>query len=187
MRKILLLITTCISFAYADFSKHTIAESLKQVAREEQIDVKLLYSIAKIESNFEPLIVAFTSDRKNYRFENAKVSVKPYKNKYLIQVRADEYTLKNIVRQLTNAGINVDVGIMQINSINFSNRELNQIFKPKYNIQKSTRILKNCNAKFYTLKDTIECYNKGFRKKNSYDYYTKVKDSFIASFGGIKK
>ena len=186
MRKILLLIATCISFAYADFSKHTIAESLKQVAREEQIDVKLLYSIAKIESNFEPLIVAFTSGSRNYHFKNAKVSVKSYKDKYLIQVRADEYTLKDIVRKLINAGINVDVGIMQINSINFSDNELNHIFKPKYNIQKSTQVLKNCNAKFFTLKETIECYNKGFRKKKTYDYYTKVKDSFLASFGGIK-
>ena len=186
MRKILLLIATCISFAYADFSKHTIAESLKQVAREEQIDVKLLYSIAKIESNFEPLIVAFTSGSRNYQFKKAKVSVNCYKDTYVIQVRADEYTLKDIVRKLINAGINVDVRTMHINFINFSDNELNHIFKPKYNIQKSTQVLKNCNAKFFTLKETIECYNKGFRKKKTSDYYTKVKDSFLASFGGIK-
>lgn len=170
------------SFLFADFSKNNIAISLKEIGKINRIDSRLLYSIAKVESNFEPLIIAFVSNKKDFKFKNAKTTVLPYKKKHLIQIRANEETLKAIAMELINKGYKIDVGLMQINSINFTKEELPFIFKPKYNIHKSAQVLKNCNEKFEDLRGTLECYNKGFTKKFSYDYYSKVKESFVTSF-----
>ena len=185
IRKVFLMLLFCSSM-FADFSEENIANSLKEIGKMQQIDSKLLYSIAKIESNFDPLVIAFTSKKKDFNFTNAKTIIMPYKNKNLIQVRADENTLKLIAKELINKGYKVDVGLMQINSVNFSSEELPYIFKPKYNIYKSAQVLKGCNAKFQSLKEILECYNKGFGEKSSYDYYLKVKNSFISSFGGVR-
>ena len=67
IRKVFLMLLFCSSM-FADFSEENIANSLKEIGKMQQIDSKLLYSIAKIESNFDPLVIAFTSKKKGLQF-----------------------------------------------------------------------------------------------------------------------
>lgn len=186
--KLLLLSFILLTLSYASFSKEqNIAQALKQEALNSKIDKRLLYTIAKIESNFEPLIIAFTST-KRLRIEGGRVSVKhlKYKNKYLIQIRGSQKDLETIALYLINQGLNIDIGLMQINSINFTKEELPLLFNPSYNVKKATQVLSQCRAKFGSLKKSIECYNKGNNLGKSYNYYTNFTRHFIRDFGGEK-
>lgn len=181
MKKIFLFaLFSAFGFAYDEL---TIANALKQASFDSELDSKILYTIAKIESNFNPLIIAFVSSQKAFAFQNVITQVKPYKNKYLINLRGSEMFLKKALVELKGKGINADVGLMQINSKNFSDEEIPYIFDPHYNIAKSVAVLKQCIQKRQTLKDSIECYNKGSRRNyNNYDYYKRFYTSFLKDF-----
>lgn len=188
MKKIfLLLIYFFATFAFG-YSNQDIANSIKKQSNLANVDKRLIYTIAKIESGFNPLVIAFTSTKKDFDFPNAKTKICKYnKSKYLIQIKSkDKQNLIKIAKYLINQGYKVDVGLMQINSVNFTQNELYKMFELDYNIKKSIRVLSQCQLKMQNLKDTIECYNKGFKKYNKKDYYAKFKNSFITDFGGVK-
>lgn len=167
-----------------------IANALKKASLQSGIDKKMLYTLAKIESEFNPHIIAFVSKEKFNIAKEAKKKIHirniPYKNKYIVQIRTDKENLKHIASQLIKQGFSVDMGLMQINSSNVSEKELNHIFELDYNIAKSTAILKFCIKQKKSLKESIECYNKGLRKVTNYNYYEKFKRSFIRDFANIK-
>lgn len=168
-------------YSYSDFD---IANSIKKQAIINNIDQRIIYTIAKIESGFNPFIISFTANHKNFKFPNFKITIQKYKTKYLISISSNnKYKLSKIANYLINKGYKVDIGLMQINSVNFNNLELNQMFELDYNISKSIIVLNQCRNRMKDLKNTIECYNKGFKKTNSKDYYTKFKNSFIKDFG----
>ncbi|HBK1694310.1 TPA: hypothetical protein LGB41_001670, partial [Campylobacter coli] len=74
-----------------------IANALKHNAIKYDIDKKILYTIAKIESNFETNIIAFLSDKKwKIKGESIKIKNIKYKNKFLVQIRASINELKQI-------------------------------------------------------------------------------------------
>ncbi|CAD7289530.1 hypothetical protein LMG7974_01607 [Campylobacter majalis] len=182
MKKILLLIGF-ICFLNAKYSAQDIADGLKQASVISNIDKRVLYTIAKIESDFTPLIISFTSKNKDHSYENLKKSVSKYKDKYLISFRGDESSLKLALKDLINKGYKVDAGLMQINSVNFKIDEIEQIFDIKYNIDKSIAVLNMCILLNSNTKQAIECYNKGKRSRyTSYDYYEKFKNSYITAF-----
>ncbi|EJJ7261997.1 transglycosylase SLT domain-containing protein [Campylobacter coli] len=161
-----------------------IANALKHNAIKYDIDKKILYTIAKIESNFETNIIAFLSDKKwKIKGESIKIKNIKYKNKFLVQIRASINELKQIATYLIQKGYKIDVGLMQINSINFNLDELNVIFNPNYNIQKAVIVLKQCRNNFKNTKNTIECYNKGNRIGEKYDYYQRFLKHYIKDFG----
>ena len=180
---ILALILQNSSFAY---SKKEIADTLKKQAELVNIDKRVLYTIAKIESNFTPFIISFTSKNKDFKFENVKMRISPYKNKYLISIRGNKQNLIKVAKELISKGYLVDVGIMQINSQNFTASELDKMFELNHNISKSARVLKLCGSKYNNIPHAIECYNKGFRKKASLSYYNRFKTSFLKDFAGVK-
>ena len=171
-------------FSYDDFE---IANALKLASIQNDIDKRVLYTLAKIESNFNPLIISFTAKHTNFHFKNLHKSVKKYKDKYLINFRGSEEDLQKALRVLLqDKSLKIDVGLMQINNVNFNKSEIPYIFNPSYNTQKATLVLKECIAKKALMKDSIECYNKGFRRVSHFDYYARFKKSFLRDFGGIK-
>lgn len=167
-------------------SELNIANALKKASLKHNIDKKILYTIAKIESGFNPYVIAFTNRNKWHNVSNEKIVIKniPYsKNKYLVQIKAEKEVLKQVALQLISQGISVDMGLMQVNSKNISKDEIEHIFELDYNIDKSISIFKSCIKAKTNIKDSIECYNKGYKIPKNYDYYKKFQASFVKDFG----
>ncbi|MBX7491223.1 transglycosylase SLT domain-containing protein [Helicobacter turcicus] len=187
-KKVLSLLSLLFPIFCYSYDNLTIANALKRIARNSEIDKKILYTLAKIESNFNPLVISFTSKDRNHNFKNLTKEVRKYKDKYLINFKGKERDLQEALESLINSGIRVDVGLMQINSANFKAREIPYIFNPSYNISKSTLILKDCIKAKQNLKDSIECYNKGTKRNyKSYDYYKRFYTSFLRDFARVTK
>lgn len=181
-----LILFYCFTNLFASYSNDEIARELKRISLKNNIDKKILYTLAKIESNFNPLIISFTSSHTNFNFKGLKKKVSKYKNKYLISFTGKEKDLQEALRNLIKQGVKVDVGLMQINSVNFKENEIPYIFKPSFNIEKSAFVLKQCMSVKSTLKHSIECYNKGVKEVSNFDYYEKFKNNFLRDFGGVK-
>lgn len=179
----------CIVFSVelnANFSPSTIANELKIAAKIHKIDSKILYTLAKIESNFTPLVITFTHTNPNIKFKNLTKKTQKYKNKYLISLYGNESDLRFALKILLAKNIRVDIGLMQINSQNLVAKDLDFIFHPRINIAHAIRILKNCQNAKRTTKATIECYNKGLRQAKKFNYYDKFARSFVKDFGSVK-
>lgn len=167
-------------FSYDNFE---IANALKLASIQNDIDKRILYTLAKIESNFNPLVISFTSKQNHFSFKNLTKRTSRYKDKYLINFLGEEKDLQEALRHLMRQGIKVDVGLMQINSTNFKEKEIPFIFNPSYNVKKSLEILKYCIKEKRIVKDSIECYNKGAnRTYQSYEYYKRFYISFLKDF-----
>ncbi|HEG6593491.1 TPA: transglycosylase SLT domain-containing protein, partial [Campylobacter jejuni] len=132
--KIIILMFLTFSLSFCNINSKEIANALKYNALKYNIDKKILYTIAKIESNFNTNVIAFVSDKKvNIIGKNIKIKNLNYKNKYLIQISSDINTLKKIAIFFIQKGYKIDVGLMQINSQNFTLQELDYIFNLDYN------------------------------------------------------
>ncbi|QKG30261.1 transglycosylase SLT domain-containing protein [Campylobacter sp. RM16187] len=184
MKSILFLISMiCLLSGYSD---QDIADGLRMASVKSNIDKRVLYTIAKIESDFTPLIISFTSHNKDHDYPNLKRSIGKYKNKYLISFRGDKESLKAALENLIEKGYRVDAGLMQINSVNFSKDEIDDIFNIEYNIDKSISVLKMCVSLTKNTKQAIECYNKGKKSiYSNYDYYEKFKNNYLMAFAKI--
>lgn len=170
------------------YSEANIAKELKDASKKYGIDSKVLYTLAKIESNFNPLIISFTTKNpKQYNFANFKKTTSKYgKNKYIVSFSTKDTTkieeLKQALRILIRLNLKVDAGLMQINSVNFTDNEIDKIFEPRYNIKKSLKVLKYCIASKKQTKHAIECYNKGNQKVKKYNYYARFLKSYLRDF-----
>lgn len=186
-KAILFLIISTNANAY---SNEDIAQNIKRQALVSNIDQKILYTIAKIESGFNPFIIAFTSNDKNFdALYNVNLKIANYGRygkKYLISATGKKSDLIRTVQILMGKGYFVDVGLMQVNSQNFSEDEVYRMFDLDYNLWKAVEILKNCKQKLQIVSKTIECYNKGFNA--SYDrkleYYKIFLKNYLSDFGG---
>lgn len=190
--KFLLVLTISFVFLYANiYSDNSIAKELRNASVKYNIDSKVLYTLAKIESNFNPFIISFTTTNpKDYNFLNLKKTIAKYNGKkYIVTFSSKDRKglddLKFALRELIKLNIKVDVGLMQINSVNFKDDEIDNIFKPRFNIQKSIAILKYCIYSKRQTKKAIECYNKGNRKVRNYDYYARFLRSYLRDFSSI--
>lgn len=173
-------------FKSDEYSNQNIADSLRSASAKSNIDKRVLYTIAKIESGFKPLTISFTSYSKDFSYPNLKRKVGKYKDKYIISFSGKEDDLKPAVFDLISKGYNVDCGLMQINSVNFKKSEIDKIFKLDYNIAKSVKVLSSCINLKGKMSDSIECYNKGTRRfYTSYDYYKNFKYYYLKSFARI--
>lgn len=186
MYKILVCILIFVSSSFA-YTEEQIAKSLKQGALKHDLDSKILYTIAKIESGFNPYIIAFTAKSRSFYFgEKVNVNVGKYKKKYLISIKSrDRNELARIARELIEKGYKVDIGLMQINSQNFDKDDVFKMFELDENIAKASQILKQCGEKYSNIKNTIQCYNSGFSQGSELPYFNKFKQSFNKDFGGV--
>lgn len=174
------------SLLFANYAPENIAYELKKASEKYNIDKRILYTLAKIESNFNPLIISFVSDHQQYNFSSLIKRVQRYKDRYIIIFQGNEKDLQNALRiLLRDKRLRIDVGLMQINSVNFEEGEIDRIFDLAYNIAKSNHILKACISIKSNFKDSIECYNKGTGRYVKYDYFNKFKKSYLKDFSNI--
>ncbi len=192
MKKNILTILLMHNFLFA-FDNTDIAKAIKEIALRENIDQRILYTIAKIESNFKPFAICMTTSKENaLQFKqiqnpNIKIIASEYKynkNKWIISFYPKNLLYaKALATAFKKQNFSFDVGLTQINTTNFKLEEIDYIFDPKYNLLKSSKVLKSCLKMKKDIKKTIECYNYGTKHRNSYPYYTKFKKAFSKSFG----
>lgn len=183
MRVFVSLVFIC-NIVFANYSELDIANTIKKYAKEYDIDQRILYTIAKIESGFNPKAIAFVSETKNpLKFNKVKIKVAKYKNKYLISLypHSKQKSIE-LAKQIIGAGYKIDIGLFQINSVNFKYNEIEKMFNIEYNTKKAIEVLNFCSSKKQTFKNTIECYNKGLKSNTNFDYYLRFKNSFIKDF-----
>ena len=190
------------------FSEEHVAETLIKVAKEKKINAKILYTIASIESNFEPLAIAVeTTSRsagvltalrsKNIRVIYDKEKSKTFHSKISIisLYPKDLETAKYIIKILKKYHFCFDVGLMQINTFNFKEKEVEAMFYPEKNIKKAAEVYGHCKQRFSSLKHRIECYNRGKgnlskdlkRKKYYYPYWKRFKRHYKKYFNKTLK
>ncbi|MDY0264235.1 MAG: lytic transglycosylase domain-containing protein [Sulfurospirillum cavolei] len=136
------------------------------------IEPRLLYSIAKVESDLDRYVVAFSASKmtpKQAQELQVFLKQKGIESKQYSQVIAikskNKYEASHVVHFLyTRNYPRFDMGIMQINSIHKplldkANISLYDLFDPKINIQVGAYILATCFERHKNTKDAINAYN----------------------------
>ncbi|CZE47503.1 transglycosylase SLT domain-containing protein [Campylobacter geochelonis] len=179
------------SFAY---SYEEILYTIADVAKTQGVSPKILYTIVKIESNFEPFAISFLTNKENALYfkkletQNIRIKISNYslnRTKWVVSIKPknQEYA-KEIAKILVENGFNIDVGLGQLNSQNFKKDEFEYVFEPSYNLTKCAQVLRKCfNAKDKNMQKTIECYNYGMRNRGSNPYYKRFYEHYIKEFG----
>lgn len=192
MRKILIVLAICVINSSA-YTTDQIYYAINSVAKEYKISPKILYTIVKIESNFRPFAISFLTNKENAEYfkslesRQVKITISNYslnRSKWVVAIHpSNEKAAKQIAKLLVEDGFSVDVGLGQINSINFTVAEIDKIFDPKYNLKKGAKVLRDCfDAKNGDLEYTIECYNYGMRNRSSNPYYRRFYEHYIKKF-----
>lgn len=189
MRKASLLIIWLFAF-YCSANEQDIADAIRYVSGKSGVDARIYYSIIDIESNFKPYIIGMIANDtvlkalKNLPSETYSVKSSQYGSKYLTSVFSDnKEDIVKIAKALYRLDFNMDMGLMQISKQHIKEDELESVFNPRYNIIKGSNILAECVEKYKVLPQSIECYNKGFKKKSALAYYQKFANSFNSNFG----
>lgn len=189
MKKLVLSMFFVVSCLFG-VSDDEIAKSLNLVSQKTSVDKTLLYLIADIESGFNNNIIAFQCDKWLIKYlkkklpSRYKISYAKYKNRYLVSVKNENTKeLENLVLALWDMGLKLDIGLMQINQANLNKNDIALFFNPNFSVAKASEVLQGCGLKFKDLKNIVECYNKGFAKKKSFDYYAKFEAKYKKYFG----
>lgn len=189
MKKAILL-SIFLSLFYCSANERDIADAIYYVSEKSGVDARIYYSIIDIESNFKPYSVSMVANStvlkaaKSLPSQSYSVKSSRYNGKYLISIFSDsEENIIKLAKVLYNFDFNVDMGLMQISKQHIKEDELEFIFSPKYNIIKGNNVLAGCVKAYKVLSQSIECYNKGFRKKGTFEYYQKFANSFNNHFG----
>lgn len=175
------------------YSNTQIANAIAKVAKTEGIGTKILYTIIKIESDFEPFAISFLTNEANAKYfktlenENIRIKISNYslnREKWVVAIKpSNEAYAIEITKLLVKDGFSVDAGLGQINSVNYSLDEIDKIFNPTYNLTKCAKVLRKCyNHKNKDLKNTIECYNYGMRNRHSNPYYKRFYEHYKKEF-----
>ena len=176
------------------YSPNEIVNAIAAVAQNEGVKPEILYTIVKIESDFEPYTISFLTNKANadyfagLRNQNIRIKTSNYSlnsSKWVVTIiPANEIYAVQIAKYLYEDGFSIDVGLGQLNAVNFSQNEIDYIFNPMYDLTKCAKILRKCwNAKDKNIKDTIECYNYGMRKRYSNPYYKRFYEHYEKFFG----
>lgn len=174
------------------YSKDEIVNSILEVAERNEIEAEILYTIVKMESKFEPFAICLLTNKaeanifSNFNDENITINVQKYKfnnKKWLVSLYPkNEEVAKIFAKNLLKLGYSIDVGLAQINCVNFTPNEIDKIFKPSYNLQIAAKVIRDCyKSKNKNIKKTIECYNYGIRNRSSYPYF----NQFIKIYEGF--
>ena len=132
------------------------------------IEPRLLYSIAKVESDLDRYVVAFTASKMTPKqaqdlstfLKQRGIESKQYSQVIAIKSK-NKYEASHVVHFLyTNNYPRFDMGIMQINSIHKplldkANISFYDLFEPKINIQVGAYILATCFAKHKNTMDIL--------------------------------
>lgn len=186
------------------FSETEIGDIILSVSNEYNIDPTILYTIASIESDFEPLSIAVETNRRSaeilskLRSDNIRVVFgdrKTYHSKIsLISLYPkDLETASYIIELLEKNEFCFDVGLMQINTVNFTLSEVRSMFLPENNIRKAATVYDDCRKQFKRLTHRVECYNRGAknlrkdlaRNKKYYPYWDRFQEDYKKYFIGL--
>ena len=181
-------------------TEEEISESIILVADKYKVDPSTIYTIASIESNFEPYVITIETTPKIARLLEAlrelglKIitggttfhSKQAIVNIYPKDIAMAQY-IAEILKQNDYA---FDLGLMQIHSTNFTLEETAALFYPKNNLEKSMKIFRTCKKRFKAKKNQIECYNRGggnlnkaLKNKNlKYPYYKRFVEHYNKYF-----
>ena len=176
------------------YSPNEIVNAIAAVAQNEGVKPEILNTIVKIESDFEHYTISFLTNKANAHYfacmrkQNIRIKTSNYSlnsSKWVVTIiPANEIYAVQIAKYLYEDGFSIDVGLGQLNAVNFSQNEIDYIFNPMYNLTKCSKILRKCwNAKDKNIKDTIECYNYGMRKRYSIPYYKRFYEHYEKLFG----
>jgi len=192
---------TCTSPLAGAPTPEEIAENILFYSNKHSIDFEILYTIASIESSFSPLVITIETDNSTAKRLNllkelglkiVSSGITYHSKKTIVNIYPPTIDIAQfIVTSLKQENYTFDLGLMQINSVNFSEEEAKDLFYPKNNIEKSTEILSTCMRQFKTFRNKIECYNRGagnLRKAlkkglTNYPYYERYKKHFSLYFG----
>lgn len=160
------------------------------------IEPRLLYSIAKVESDLDRYVVAFSFNKMSPKQAQelstflAKNRIESKQHTQVIAIRSkNKYEASKVVHFLyTNNYPRFDMGIMQINSIHKplldrAGISLYDLFEPKINIQVGAYILATCFERHKNAKDAINAYN---GKINDNPYSAKVFKEFKKLYGSYQ-
>lgn len=175
------------------YTNEEIIKAIAEVSYNHRVEPEILYTIVKIESNFNPFVISLLTTQKeanlfkSYESKLASISIGKYSlnnKKWIVNIfPKSEYMAKFFIKNLLNLNYSIDVGLGQINSANFSLNEIDKILSPTYNLSKAAAVLRSCfNYKKQDIKKTIECYNYGMRKQNSYPYFKKFIENYKKDF-----
>lgn len=158
------------SLLSSPFTDREVAEAMIRKGAKYNIDTRILYTIASIESNFEPLAIAVETSKhkaevlKQLASDNIKILTgRTYHSRiWLVSIYPDSYdTAVFIIHQLEKLGFGFDVGLMQINTVNFTLKEVKEMFNPEKNLEKACLHLSGCIKRYKSKKLQVECYNRG--------------------------
>ena len=194
----------CTSPLKNEITNAEIADSIHYISNKYGIKMESIFTLISVESGFKPLVITIETNSKTAKIlenlRNIGIKIKTGGNTFHSkQAIVDIYpnSLKMavfIAKNLKKLGYTFDVGLMQINSINFSINQINNIFYPKVNLEKASKVLKSCTRQYSSLKLQLECYNRGSSNlskalKNGlsyYPYWEKYKEHYKIYFKGKK-
>ncbi|ROR38773.1 transglycosylase SLT domain-containing protein [Caminibacter pacificus] len=183
-----ILIFLSISFLFAESIGGGLAEKIERIANYYNIDPKVIYTIIKIESNFNPFSINANFKSKEKKKAFIKL-LKQYGVKYSVWGKAvsvspkTKKTAKMLIENLKLMKVSsYDIGLMQINSKNLTETEEKLALNPEYSIIKGTKILRKCfDYNNYNIYKTLICYN------GSTVYAKKFYLAYIKLFGTLAK
>ena len=136
------------------------------------LEPRLLYSIAKVESDLDRYVVAFSFNKMSPKqvqelstfLTRNRIESRQHTQVIAIRSKNKQEASKVVAFLYTNNYPRFDMGIMQINSIHKplldkAGLRFDDLFEPKINIQVGAYILATCFAKHKSHKDAINAYN----------------------------
>jgi len=160
-------------FSYGKvYSEEYVANIFKQTALKYNIPFEVLYTIASIESDFQPIVITVETTRESaevlekLRSPNIRVifgnNTTFHSKKSVISLYPKDIDIaKFLIVLLKKKKFVFDVGLMQINAVNFTVEEAEEMLDPVKNIDKAGKIYRYCVNLFKNRIHSVECYNRG--------------------------
>lgn len=182
------------------FGEADVAQIILQKSEKYGIDYRMLFTIASVESNFEPMAISVVTSSakaqvlKQLASKDIRIQTgTTYHSKIsLVSIFPNSYeTAVFIIHKLEELGFKFSVGFMQVDTVNFSLEEVKKMFHPEYNLEKAAKHLSGCINQFKTTVHQVECYNRGAGNlskmlrngKHYYPYWKRYKDHWRRYFG----
>jgi len=152
------------------YSEKNVGNLILKYSNKYQIEPEIFFTLINIESAFNPFAIAVETNKqsalmlKKLNSDNIKIKVgKTYHSKiWLVSIfPKSESDAIFMVKLLKKLHFTFDVGLLQINTCNFSTRESAYMLYPENNIAKGAKIFYSCTKIFKKFKHQVECYNRG--------------------------
>jgi hypothetical protein len=185
------------------FTEEEVANSIIKASEKYNINPKILYTLASIESNFHPMVITVETTEESARVlstlrrAGVRVVFSPKAKTFhsglsIIDIYPDSTEIASyIIKLLKKHKFCFDVGLMQINTVNFSVKEAEKMYYPEKNIDRAARVFAGCQKRFNSIIHQVECYNRGAgnlksalrKNKRYYPYWRRFRRHYKNYFG----